>query len=84
MNVRGQVVGGFDNGKLDVPAVDGKDLLLTMDFGLQAFAESLMTGRRGAVVAIDPQDGGVLAMVSTPDYDLSVFSGVTPPQIWRR
>ncbi len=83
VNVRGQVIGGFESGKLDVPAVDGKDLLLTMDFGLQAFAESLMTGRRGAVVAIDPQDGGILAMVSVPDYHLSVFSGVTPPQIWR-
>jgi penicillin-binding protein 2 len=82
VNVRGQVVGGFESGKLDVQAVDGKDLFLTMDFGLQAYAESLMAGRRGAVVALDPQDGGVLAMVSSPDYDLSVFSGVTPPQIW--
>ena len=83
VNVRGQVVGGFESGKLDVQAVDGKDLALTMDFGLQAYAESLMAGRRGAVVALDPRDGGVLAMVSSPDYDLSVFSGVTPPQIWR-
>ena len=83
VNVRGQVVGGFESGKLDVQAVDGKDLILTMDFGLQSFAESLMTGRRGAVVAVDPRNGELLAMVSAPDYDLSVFSGVTPPQIWR-
>jgi penicillin-binding protein 2 len=83
VNVRGQVVGGFESGKLDVQAVDGKDLFLTMDFDLQAYAESLMAGRRGAVVALDPRDGGVLAMVSSPDYDLSVFSGVTPPQIWQ-
>lgn len=82
VNVRGQVVGGFESGKLDVQAVDGNDLILTMDFGLQSFAESLMTGRRGAVVAIDPRNGELLAMVSAPDYDLSVFSGVTPPQIW--
>lgn len=83
VNVRGQVVGSFDSGKLDVGAVDGKDLILTLDIGLQAFAESLMTNRRGAVVAIDPTDGGILAMVSSPDYDLSFFSGVTPPQVWR-
>jgi len=83
VNVRGQVIGRFDNGKNDVPAVEGNDLILTMDFGLQAFAESLMTGRRGAFVAIDPNDGGILAMVSKPDYDLSTFSGVTPPEIWR-
>jgi penicillin-binding protein 2 len=83
INVYGQVVGRFDNGRHDIPAVEGKDLLLTLDAGLQAFAESLMVGKRGAVVAIDPADGGVLAMVSTPDYDLSYFSGVTPPSIWQ-
>lgn len=82
VNVRGQVVGSFDNGKSDVPAVEGNSLLLTMDFGLQAFAESLMADRRGAVVALDPRDGGLLAMVSKPDYDLSLFSGVTPANVW--
>jgi len=83
VNVRGQVIGRFENGKNDVPAVEGDDLILSMDFGLQAFAESLMTDRRGAFVAVDPTDGGILAMVSKPDYDLSKFSGVTPPEIWR-
>lgn len=83
VNVRGQAIGRFENGRNDVPSLEGNDLILTMDFGLQAFAESLMTGRRGALVAIDPQDGGILAMVSKPDYDLSNFSGVTPPDIWR-
>lgn len=83
VNVRGQVIGSFENGRNDIPAVEGNDLLLTMDFGLQALAESLMADKRGAVVAIDPQDGGLLAVVSKPDYDLSVFSGVTPTEIWR-
>jgi penicillin-binding protein 2 len=83
VNVRGQVIGSFDNGKHDVPAMEGEDLLLTMDFQLQAFAESLMTDKRGAVVALDPRDGGILAMVSKPDYDLSLFSGVTPAELWR-
>jgi len=83
VNVRGQVVGSFESGKLDVPPVDGNSLILTMDFGLQAFAESLMTGHRGALVALDPQDGGILALVSKPDYNLSLFSGVTRPELWR-
>jgi penicillin-binding protein 2 len=83
VNVRGQVIGRFEGGKNDVQAVQGDNLLLSMDFGLQAFAESLMTGRRGAVVAVDPNDGGVLALVSMPDYDLSLFSGVTTPELWR-
>ncbi len=83
VNARGQIVGQFDNGKSDVPAVSGKDLLLTMDSGLQAFAESLMVDKRGSIVAIDPDDGGILAMVSSPDYDLNLFSGVISPRTWR-
>ena len=82
VNVRGQVIGRVEGGKNDLPAVEGDDLYLTMDFGLQAFAESLMANRRGAIVALDPTDGGVLAFVSEPDYDLSLFSGVTPPDVW--
>jgi penicillin-binding protein 2 len=42
-----------------------------------------MTDRRGALVALDPNNGGILAMVSAPDYDLSRFSGVTPPKLWQ-
>ncbi len=83
VNVRGQVVGRFDNGKHDIPSVEGDDLLLAMDFSLQALAESLFADRRGALIAIDPQDGGILAMISKPDYDLSLFSGVTPADVWR-
>jgi penicillin-binding protein 2 len=77
------VVGSFDNGRQDLPAVDGRDLLLTLDADLQAFAESLMTDRAGAVVAVDPTDGGIHAMISRPDYDLGIFSGVTSPDLWR-
>src|SRR5262245_19219446 len=82
VNVRGQVIGRFEGGKNDVAAVEGNDLKLTMDFGLQALTESLMADRRGALVALDPRTGGILAIVSKPDYDLSLFSGVTPPQVW--
>ncbi|MGA9115322.1 MAG: penicillin-binding protein 2 [Bacteroidota bacterium] len=83
VDVRGQVVGSFEGGRNNVPSVEGNDLYLTMDFDLQALAESLFTGRRGALVALDPRDGGILALVSKPDYDLSIFSGVTPPEVWR-
>ena len=83
VNARGQIVGQFDNGRSDIPAVSGKDLLLTLDSGLQAFAESLMVDKRGSVVAVDPDNGGILAMVSSPDYDLNLFSGVISPRTWR-
>jgi penicillin-binding protein 2 len=49
---------------------------------LQAYAESLMTEHSGAIVALDPSDGGILALVSKPDYDPSIMSGVTPPELW--
>jgi penicillin-binding protein 2 len=82
VNAKGQVIGGYNGGKEDVAPREGFDLILSADFGLQAYAESLMTGYKGSLVAIDPQDGGILAMVSTPDYDPSVFSGVTSPDEW--
>ncbi|MBI5470856.1 MAG: penicillin-binding protein 2 [Ignavibacteriae bacterium] len=83
VNVRGQIVGSFDQGTKNKPAIDGSDLYLTMDFALQALAESLFADKRGALVAIDPRDGGILAFVSKPDYNLSLLSGVTPKAVWR-
>ncbi len=83
VNARGQIVGTFDQGRTNKPAIDGHDLYLTMDFALQAFAESLFADKRGALVAIDPRDGGILALVSKPDFNLSLLSGVTPRRVWR-
>ncbi|MDE3056408.1 MAG: penicillin-binding protein 2 [Bacteroidota bacterium] len=82
-NARGQMIGTFNNGKDDIPPHDGLDLHLAVDAGVQALAESLMTDRCGAVVAVDPNNGGVIAMVSAPEYNLSDFSGVTPPELWK-
>ncbi|MGH2568852.1 MAG: penicillin-binding transpeptidase domain-containing protein, partial [Bacteroidota bacterium] len=59
-------------------------LILTIDATVQALAESLMANNRGALVALDPSDGGIIAMVSKPDFDPTIFSGVTPPQLWQR
>lgn len=84
VNARGQVVGSYDDGKIDVPAQDGSDLYLSIDEGLQAMAESLLAGKRGSVVAIDPNNGEVLALASAPDFAPSVFSGYTSTQDWDR
>ncbi len=56
-------------------AVPGKDLRLTLDLDLQAVAELAMQDKRGAVVALDPRTGEVLAMVSRPSYDPNKFTG---------
>ena len=50
-------------------AVPGHDLQLTIDLDLQAVAELAMEGRNGAVVAMDPRTGEILAMVSRPTFD---------------
>ncbi len=84
VNARGQVIGKYDGGKEDVTSKEGFDLILSTDFSLQAYAESLMTQYKGSFVAINPEDGGVLAMVSKPDYDPSAFSGVTPADVWNK
>jgi penicillin-binding protein 2 len=82
VNSKGQIIGSFEDGKRDLVAKEGFDLLLSVDGGLQAFAESLMTNYSGALVAMDPNDGGILAFVSKPDYDPSIMSGVTPADQW--
>lgn len=55
------------------PAEPGRDIRLTIDLDLQVVAELAMQGRRGAVVALDPRNGEVLAFVSTPAYDPNHF-----------
>ncbi|MBI2680008.1 MAG: penicillin-binding protein 2 [Candidatus Solibacter usitatus] len=55
-------------------AIPGKNLQLTIDLDLQAVAELAMEGRKGAVVALDPRTGEVLAMVSRPIFDPNKFS----------
>jgi penicillin-binding protein 2 len=64
-------------------AVPGKNLQLTIDLDLQAVAELAMEGRRGAVVALDPRSGEVLAMVSRPAYDPNRFAGRIRSSDWK-
>lgn len=65
------------------PAVNGKDLLLTVDLDLQVVAELAMEGKRGAVVALDPRNGEILALVSRPTYDANRLSGRIRAEDWR-
>ncbi len=80
----GKDAGKYDGGKSDIPPVKGDDLYLSIDAGLQQRAEQLLrkTGHSGAVVAIDPSTGGILALASAPDYDLDIFNGSTDRKGW--
>jgi len=65
----GRSVGAYQGGSKDSAAISGIDLMTSIDLGLQGYAEELMRGKKGAVVAIDPRNGEVLAFVSAPSYD---------------
>jgi penicillin-binding protein 2 len=64
-------------------AIPGKALQLTLDLDLQAVAELAMDGKRGAVVALDPRSGEILAMVSRPTFDPNAFTGRIKTQDWK-
>jgi penicillin-binding protein 2 len=64
-------------------ATSGQNLQLTIDLDLQAVAELSMEDRRGAVVALDPRNGEVLAMVSRPTFDPNAFAGRIKAAAWK-
>ncbi|WP_410499418.1 penicillin-binding protein 2 [Chitinibacter sp. S2-10] len=60
----------------------GKDLILSVDIKLQQMVEQQFSQRRGSLVAIDPRDGGILALVSQPGFDPNLFVDGIDPQSW--
>ncbi len=74
-DARGRIKGRYKDGKYDVKPVPGKDLTLTIDEELQALGERLLEGKIGAIVALEPSTGEVLAMVSAPSYSPKSITG---------
>jgi penicillin-binding protein 2 len=70
VNSRGQEVGRLD----ETPAAAGRQLKLTIDLDLQIAAEQALEGRYGAIVAMNPRNGDILAMVSRPTFDPNDFA----------
>jgi len=78
----GQIRGAYE-GREGIEAVPGADLTLTLDIDVQkACIQALDTFCCGAIVALDPRTGGVLAMTSYPSYDANIFSSVIPESLW--
>lgn len=65
------------------PPISGNNLTLTLDSKLQSIAEKAFGARRGALVAIDPKTGGVLALVSMPTYDPNLFVDGITAENWK-
>ncbi len=72
---KNRLVGHYQDKTLDTPAIAGKNLHTYMDIELQQLAEKLLTGKTGAVVAIEPSTGGILAMASGPSFDPNSLTG---------
>ena len=70
-NARGRTIRLLER----TPPIPGQDLYLSIDIELQQVATKALGEHRGAVVAIDPRNGEVLAIVSTPSYDTNKFVG---------
>jgi penicillin-binding protein 2 len=67
--------GSFRNGKYDTASVAGTDLYSSLDAELQQYGELLMTNKKGSIVAIEPQTGEILCMVTSPSYDPNLLAG---------
>ncbi len=71
----GRIKGKYENGIHDVAPLSGRNLTLSIDMELQEYGERLMANKIGAIVAIEPSTGEILALVSSPNYDPSLLVG---------
>ncbi len=71
----GRIKGKYENGIHDVAPTSGRNLKLSIDVDLQQYGEQLMQGKIGAIVAIEPATGEILALVTSPNYDPSLLVG---------
>ncbi len=75
VDVHNRIKGSYLDGAEDIPAEMGPDIVTTLDADLQRYAEELFVNKKGAMVAIEPATGEVLALVSAPTYDPSLLVG---------
>ncbi len=72
---KNRLVGHYENGAFDTASVAGRGLRTYIDIELQQMAEQLMSNKVGGLVAIDPKTGGILAMVSGPNFNPNDLTG---------
>lgn len=75
VDVHNRIKGSYAGGQYDTIAQAGANLHLSLDLTLQMYGEQLMQGRIGSIVALDPRNGEILAMVSSPTYDPNLLVG---------
>ena len=80
VDVHNREMGSYNNGEDDIVAVPGTSIWSTLDMQLQRYGEELMSGKRGAIVAIEPKTGEILGLVSSPNYDPNLLVGTARPK----
>ncbi len=68
-------IGKYKGGSMDISAISGKDLTITIDSKLQEYGELLMKNKKGAIVALEPKSGEILSLVSSPSYNPNLLVG---------
>lgn len=84
VNAFGASLGEFPVEDLDRDPVRGSHLITTLDAELQQLGETLMEGKTGAIVAMDPTNGEILSLVSAPQFDPEKLSSTTDPEYWQQ
>lgn len=74
-DAHGRIQGHYMDGKYDRPSVPGKNLTLSLDINLQILGERLLKNKIGSIVAIEPETGEILCLVSSPNYDPHLMIG---------
>lgn len=73
---KGRIQSSFHEGEFDKDAIPGKDITTTIDAELQQYGQTLMQGKVGSIVALEPSTGEILAMISSPGIDVEMLNDI--------
>lgn len=76
-DVHNRILSPLAGGAYDKDAVPGKDIVTTIDGELQQYGEYLMQNKIGSVVAIEPESGEILSLISSPGIDISKIANIS-------
>lgn len=82
VNALGQALGPYEDEQLGRNPIKGADIFTHIDSDLQLLGEDLMEGKIGGLVAMDPNTGAILSLISSPDYDVDRLSGRIDMDYW--
>ncbi len=75
VDVHNRIMGSYQEGRYNTPAVVGNDITLSIDAVIQEYGEKLMQNKIGSIVAVEPSTGEILALVSAPAYNPELLVG---------